>query len=158
MRTEFRIALAVGLLSLSLGAWAHAFRCADVLVAHPHAAPSVEPHQVGAISFKRLRNEGRADERLIDARTAVAGRVVIHRMVSNGDVMTLQEVDAWPLPGTDAVSGRATLSARHHLMLVGLRQPLRDGDKFPLTLVFEHSGECHTEVWVEPLRVGEHAH
>ena len=32
MRTEFRIALAVGLLSLSLGAWAHAFRCADVLV------------------------------------------------------------------------------------------------------------------------------
>ncbi len=119
MRTEFRIALAVGLLSLSLGAWAHAFRCADVLVAHPHAAPSVEPHQVGAISFKRLRNEGRADERLIDARTAVAGRVVIHRMVSNGDVMTLREVDAWPLPGTDVVSGSATPSPRHRIKAAG---------------------------------------
>jgi copper(I)-binding protein len=34
-------------------------------------------------------------------------------------------------------------------MLVGLKQPLKIGDKFPLTLIFEKAGKAEVTVWVE---------
>jgi hypothetical protein len=33
-----------------------------------------------------------------------------------------------------------------HVMLMGLRQPLKEGDTFPLTLVFEKQGEVAIKV------------
>jgi copper(I)-binding protein len=36
-----------------------------------------------------------------------------------------------------------------HLMLVGLVQDLKEGDKFPLSLNFQESGEIEVEVTVE---------
>ena len=33
-----------------------------------------------------------------------------------------------------------------HVMLMGLRQPLKEGDTFPLTLVFEKQGEVPIKV------------
>jgi copper(I)-binding protein len=37
----------------------------------------------------------------------------------------------------------------YHLMLVGLKQPLKAGDKFPVTLSFEKAGKVEVSVWVE---------
>ena len=34
-------------------------------------------------------------------------------------------------------------------MLIGLKQPLKAGDKFPLLLRFKKSGEIGVAVWVE---------
>jgi copper(I)-binding protein len=35
-----------------------------------------------------------------------------------------------------------------HVMLMGLKQPLKPGDHFPLTLTFAHAGAVTTEVTV----------
>lgn len=34
-------------------------------------------------------------------------------------------------------------------MLLGLKQPLNAGDKFPVTLLFKRAGACQAHVWVE---------
>ena len=40
-----------------------------------------------------------------------------------------------------------------HVMLIGLKQPLREGETFPLTLTFAHAGALTVEVPVKA--VGE---
>lgn len=53
-----------------------------------------------------------------------------------------------------------------HIMLIGLKQPLKEGEKFPLTLTFEKAGSVSVEVAVEsvgagtpePSHMGEHKH
>ncbi|MCK5712158.1 MAG: copper chaperone PCu(A)C, partial [Hyphomicrobiaceae bacterium] len=36
-----------------------------------------------------------------------------------------------------------------HVMLMGLRKPLKEGEEFPMTLVFAKQGEVEVEVKVE---------
>ena len=45
-------------------------------------------------------------------------------------------------------------------MLIDLKQPLKDGERFPMTLRFEHAGEREVMVWVQRPRdaAGAHAH
>lgn len=38
-----------------------------------------------------------------------------------------------------------------HVMLIGLTQPLREGQRFPLTLVFQHAGRVRVQVLVQGL-------
>jgi copper(I)-binding protein len=35
------------------------------------------------------------------------------------------------------------------VMLMGLKKPLNDGDKFSVWLTFKHAGEVEVEVWVQ---------
>jgi copper(I)-binding protein len=43
-------------------------------------------------------------------------------------------------------------------MLIGLKQPLKDGDRFPMTLRFEKAGEREVMVWVQTPRGGAGVH
>ena len=43
-----------------------------------------------------------------------------------------------------------------HLMLLGLAQPLREGQTFPLTLSFEHAGPRQVTVAIEKAGAMEH--
>jgi hypothetical protein len=48
----------------------------------------------------------------------------------------------------------------YHLMLMGLKAPLKDGDRFPVVLNFKRAGEREVMVWVQtPRDAGtEHMH
>jgi copper(I)-binding protein len=43
-------------------------------------------------------------------------------------------------------------------MLIGLQQPLKDGDRFAMTLRFEHAGERDVMVWVQQPRGAAQVH
>ena len=48
--------------------------------------------------------------------------------------------------------GKATLApGGYHVMLMGLKAPLKEGQSFPLTLTFEHAGKVEVEVMVESM-------
>lgn len=142
--------LAAALLTATPAAFAHGFRIGDLDIDHPYAVPSIAGAANGAAYLRGIRNAGDRPDRLLGAATAVATRVELHRMVLEGDVMRMRVVDAIPLPP------RATTSLRHggeyHLMLIDLKQPLKDGDRFDLTLRFERAGERTVKVWVQTPR------
>lgn len=142
--------LASALLTVTPAAIAHGFRIGDLEIDHPYAVPSIAGAPNGAAYLRGIRNAGDRPDRLLGAATAVATRVELHRMVMDGDVMRMRAVDAIPLPP------RATTSLRHggeyHLMLMDLKQPLKDGDRFDLTLRFERAGERTVKVWVQTPR------
>jgi copper(I)-binding protein len=56
-----------------------------------------------------------------------------------------------PLTAIDIPAGQTvTLSpGGTHIMLLGLTQPLREGQSFPLTLSFDHAGQREVTVVIE---------
>ncbi len=129
---------------------AHGTRVGDVVVDHPYALPSAPGATTGAVHFRALRNGGRAQERLLGAHTAAAVRVELQRAPRPGDSAGMRAV-----PALDIAPG-AALATRHdgdvRLLLDGLATPLREGERFKLTLRFERGGEAEVTVWVQQPR------
>jgi copper(I)-binding protein len=45
-----------------------------------------------------------------------------------------------------------------HVMLEGLKQPLKEGDNIPLTLTFEKAGSINVQLIVEAMGATAHTH
>lgn len=138
--------------SIAKPAHAHDFRAGQLVIDHPYATPSLAGTPNGAAYLRGIRNRGTAPDRLVAASTPVAERVELHEMSTEGDVMRMREVPAIDLPAGQEVQLRH--GQRYHLMLISLRQPLKVGDRFDLTLKFEKAGETTVKAWVQQPRVG----
>ncbi|RVV98091.1 DUF1775 domain-containing protein [Mesobaculum littorinae] len=89
--------------------------------------------------FLTVTNDGDTDDRLIAATSPAAGRVEIHEMDMDGDVMRMRELaDGLPIPAGDTV---ALQPGGYHLMLMELAAPLVEGETVDVTLTFETAGE-----------------
>lgn len=138
--------------SIATPALAHDFRAGQLVIDHPYATPSLAGTPNGAAYLRGIRNRGAAPDRLVAASTPVAERVELHEMTTEGDVMRMREVPAIDLPAGQEVQLRH--GQRYHLMLINLRQPLKVGDRFDLTLKFEKAGETTVKAWVQQPRAG----
>ena len=141
----------------TLGAAAHGFKVGAIDIGHPFARPTNAGQQVGA-GYLKLVNQGAAD-RLMSASSPAAASVEMHTMAMEGDVMKMRQVDAIDLPAGQTVELKP---GGYHLMLMGLKAPLKAGDKLPLTLKFEKAGAVLVTVNVESPKGGgavvEHKH
>ncbi len=141
-------------------ALAHSTSIRDIEVEHPYALPTPPGAKTGAVYFRSLRNGGRQPDRLVGASTPAADRVEIHESAIDGaGVMRMREIDAIDL------APRKELKPRHggslHLMLIDLKAPLINGERFPMRLTFERSGEVEVMVWIQQPKGGsghEHRH
>ena len=146
------LVLGIGL-GTALSARAHDFRAGELTVDHPYALPTLPGITTGAVFFRGIRNRGKTPDRLIGASSDRAGRIEIHEVVMDGDVAKMREVDAIELPPRQTVKLRH--GQRYHLMLIGLKAPLVDGQRFDLTLRFERNGEKRVTAWVQRPRDGD---
>jgi copper(I)-binding protein len=138
---------------------AHDFRVGSIVIDHPYATPSIPGTQTGAVYFRELLNKGDKADRLLSAQTGVATSVGIHRMQLDGDVMRMREIQSLDLPARASAPMRHGQSNGYHLMLEGLKAPLKDGERFDLTLKFEKAGERTVKVWVQtPRKTTAHHH
>lgn len=71
------------------------------------------------------------DARLIKVETPVARMAEIHSMKMENGVMRMQALEALTLPARTTVK---LVPGGYHLMLVGIRQPLKAGSSVPLAL------------------------
>ena len=99
----------------------------------------------GAV-YLTVKNDGDTADKLLAVRTPVAGSAELHTTTMDGNVMKMRPVLDIPV----AAHGTAELKpGGMHVMLMDLRAPLKQGDKFPLTLKFEKAGDISVEVAVE---------
>lgn len=135
---------------VSTAAYGHGVNHGDLVLDHPYAVPSLAGVSNGAAYLRGIKNQGAQPERLLSASTPVAERVELHRMTLDAGVMHMRPVQAIELPA------QSTTALRHggpyHLMLIGLKRPLKDGERFDLTLNFERSGSQTVKVWVQTPR------
>ncbi|HET7791956.1 MAG TPA: copper chaperone PCu(A)C [Rhizobacter sp.] len=135
-------------------AHAHSFTLGDLKIGHPYARATVAGQPTGG-AFLSVENHGRADDRLLAASAEVAKAVELHTMSMEGDVMRMRQVEAIDLPVGKAV---ALKPGGLHIMLMGLKAPLKEGDKFPLKLKFEKAGEVTVQVNVEAAAASHEKH
>ena len=72
--------------------------------------------------------------KLVSATSPVAASVEVHEMKMDGNVMKMRPVEALPLPAGKPVELKA---GAYHMMLMGLKAPVKAGDVVPITLVIE---------------------
>ena len=138
-------------------ALAQEFSASGITAIAPRAMPTAPGARAGA-AFVTLGNRAQAADRLIAASTPVADSVQIHTMKMDGDVMRMREIAALEVGSGQTVSmGRASPEGVH-LMLMGLKQPLKEGEHFPLTLQFERAGQLPVTVTVTREARGQPAH
>lgn len=118
-----------------------------VVIADIYARANGASAKAGA-AFMVIKNFTDEDDRLIGASTDVAMKAELHTHTVDASGLTVMG----PLEGGLAVpahSAVALMRGEHHVMMMGLKQSLNDGDVITLTLVFEKAGKVTVEVPVD---------
>ena len=94
-----------------------------------------------------IENKGKTADRLVGGAGEIAGKVEVHEMAMNNGVMTMRPLDK----GLTIEPGKTVELApgSYHLMLMDLKNPLKQGEKVPLTLEFEKAGKVTLSLDVE---------
>lgn len=112
---------------------------AAIAVSEPWIKAPV-PGRAMAAGFLKVDNRGGGEEVLLGLECADATAVEMHEMFHEGDMMKMRKVEQWTIPGR----GSLTLApGGGHLMFLGLRRQLVEGDTVQLTLHFKRAGD-HT--------------
>jgi hypothetical protein len=125
MKTLSTLALAAAL--LAAGA-AHA----QTTVKDPWVRGTVAQQKATGL-FAQITSS--AGGKLVSAASPVAGLVEIHEMTMDGNVMKMRALPN----GLDLPAGKAVdlKPGGYHVMLMDLKQQLKDGDTVPVTLVIQ---------------------
>lgn len=110
------------------------------------ARPSAGEGASGAIYF-RIVNAGKETDTLLGAETPSAQAAEVHEsMMDDNGVMSMKPRENISIPGGEEVEFKP---GGLHIMLIDLEKPLAVGDKVPLTLRFEQTGEIVLNVEVK---------
>ena len=124
---------------------AHEVTAGTLTISHPWARATAGSAKAGAL-YLTVANAGAEADRLLGVSTEVATRCELHLAGTSGDVMTMQMVDEVEVPA----GGSASFAPKGaHVMLMGLKAPLKKGTSFPAVLHFEKAGDVTVEVTVQ---------
>ena len=150
MNLRSRSLISIGSLAslfISGAALAHDYRVGDIIIDHPYAR-STMPGQTSGGAYLTLENKGKQSDALISAQSPAAQSVEIHTMSMTADnVMRMREVSSVELKPQEKIVMQP--GDGYHIMLLGLKTPLKAGDKLPLTLTFKKAGKVETSISVE---------
>ena len=108
---------------------------AGIQVDHVWSRAALAGHE-GAV-YLTITDTG-APDTLTGVSTPVAAMAGLHRSTDDNGVMKMRPVASLPIepgkPVTLAPGG-------YHIMLMDLKQPLKQGDSFPVTLIFAKAGQ-----------------
>ena len=147
MRASPAVFAAFVLIAATPACQAHEVTTEGVTVAHPWARAT--PGGVtNGVAYLEIREAEGTDDRLLSVSSPVAGRAELHTHIMDGDVMRMRRID-----GVTLKPGGSVVLTPHgdHVMLMDLKQPLKEGDLVKLTLTFEKAGPVEVEATVEPI-------
>ncbi len=132
-RTFQKIAMGVFFSIFSVSAMAAGSAADDISVADPRVR-AVPEGQMNSAAFMILKNAGPSDHAVVAAQSPVAKVVELHTHVNEGGMMKMRQIEKIEIKsGSEAVLQPGGL----HVMLMGLKQQIKDGDVVPVTLKFE---------------------
>lgn len=143
MQPYFRRSLLATMAWLAVSAGAAGAQEAAVAVMQPWARATSASARVGG-AFLTLK--AAAADSVTAASSPIAGRVELHQTVAEAGVMKMLPVAALKLEPGRAVELKA---GGYHIMLMELKQQLKQGETFPLTLTFAKSAPVTVQVKVE---------
>lgn len=103
------------------------------------ATKAMLPGQPVGGGYVTIKNGGDSDDKLIGVESSVAGRAEIHEMAMVNDVMKMRKLDEGiVIPAGQTVELKP---GGLHMMFFDVKKPFAEGDKLPVTLIFEKAGK-----------------
>lgn len=100
-----------------------------------------------AAAYVTVANRGPVADTLVDVIAAGAGRTMLHRQVTDGDVTSMEHVDRLAIPARDSV----VMAPGHlHIMLLDLAGRPAVGDSVTLEFTFTRGGVVAVRAPVRP--------
>ncbi len=131
---KLRMLIAAVICGLAMSAQAAEFKSGSLTIENPWARASTGPI---AGAFLVIHNNGGDADRLVGVSSEAAGEVQMHRSQEENGVVSMRRVEVIEVPAHGEV---ALKPGSYHIMLMGLKAPLKAGDTVPLTLKFEKAG------------------
>jgi len=120
----------------------------SIAVERPYARATPAGAQTGAVDMN-VDNKSHAADRLVGASSDVADKLQIHETTVVNGVMQIREVaGGLAIPADGSVKLKP---GSYHVMLIGLKKPLKAGETLPLTLMFEKAGNISVTVPVQAM-------
>lgn len=144
--------LAAAALACCLPALAAEFTAGSIKVSEPWSRATPASAKVGA-GYLTITNTGKEPDRLIGGSTLVAGVFELHEMAMVDNVMRMRA-----LPKGIEIKPGETVTLRPggtHVMLMDLKQQIKEGQPIKGTLVFEKAGKIEIEYRVAPIGAKE---
>jgi copper(I)-binding protein len=146
-----RLSKVVAILVLSLigtAATAQETRVGELQISRSWMRATPPGSTVGAW-YLEIVNNGEKSDRLVGGSVAVSTSIEIHETKINGGIARMRPIAEGivlaPQSTTKLEPGGA------HIMLVGLKQPLKQGQRVKGTLIFSNAGAVELDVPVESL-------
>jgi len=117
----------------------------EMVIKHAHMIETPATFPAAAI-FMEIKNNTDTNDRMIDFKTDRAGRVELHTMAMDNDIMRMRRVE-----GYDVASGdKHTLKhMADHIMVFDMTSDFIAGETFQGTAIFEKSGEIPVTITVK---------
>ena len=152
-----RVVLALAVAVAALAAPARAAAQAEpgsLVVLEPWSRATPLAAKVGA-GYLVVENRGTEPDRLLRAEAEVCSAAEVHETVMESGVARMRPADGVAV----APKGRLELKpGGYHLMLSGLKRPLKEGERFAANLVFERAGRVPVTFTVRGIGAGAEAH
>lgn len=99
----------------------------------PEGSDEAGAPPVNSAAYLVIRNPGEEADALVAVEAPIAGTVELHTVSMDEGVMRMRQVDSIPVPA----GGEVVLEpGGYHIMFIGIRDALAEGDSVPLTLRF----------------------
>jgi len=147
----------IALLTSGTAALAHDYQLGSLHIDHPWSRATPGGAKTGG-GYLKIENKGTTPDRLVSVTAPVAGLIEIHEVTTKDGVTQMRPLENGITipPGGSVVLAPGSF----HLMMMDLKQPLKLGDKFKATLVFEKAGKIDVLFNVEAMGStgAEHQH
>jgi copper(I)-binding protein len=150
-RLILELAFATGLTVAAVIAAMAEAHAGNVMVSGAFARASATPTaKAGAVYFT-LHNEATTPDKLTGIATDAAQSAMIHENVEENGVVSMRHMMELRI----APNATVKLDPKKlHVMLMGLKAPLKKGDHISLTLTFEKAGQVKVDVPVGDVAAG----
>src|SRR6266705_4594700 len=123
-----------------------------ITVDQPWARATPGGAKTGA-AYMTLINSGDSADQLVGATTPLAEKVEFHKTSEDNGISRMREQRTVDIaPGAQVTFRPGDM----HIMLVGPKQPLKEGQTFPLTLEFQTASKVNVVVYVAKIGAMQH--
>lgn len=118
-------------------------------------ARETAPSATTSAVFVKLTNSESADISLVSASASAAGKVELHDMIMDGDMMKMRQVEKIVVPANGTTELKP---GGFHVMLFDLTGPLKEGENISVQLNFSNQQTLSFDAPIKKVMMGMKSH
>ncbi len=126
--------------------YAHKATGLEISHAYVREVPPVSPTSAGFMTIKNLTNKA---IKIVSAESQVAEKTELHNHINDNGVMRMREVPFIKIPANGQIKLKP---AGLHIMLIGLKQPIKAYQNIDITLRLENGDETLVSMPVKSMK------